>query len=368
MAEQLHINDVLCYVSTARQTLSSDTIVQNAVAFYSSEQILKAKKEVFGLAKEKPMARKACPSHPNPSTQDIKDVLDLYVMKENGNFIFPKFVAHGHNTMPPAAGFDAIANILIALREEIVSLREEVTQLRTSTQRDHRSLEEVYTVAQDVTDIKTLLHQERAPPPLSYAAQVTKTGNKPTQPATSRMANNGASRSSNGPEMSVQQVSANQQRRPTTSSPEAGPAPSSQPTTADGNAGAMDRDAVRGNEAEWQLVDRRNRRKPATKVAGTRSCSRDELSGVERDLDFFLGGCETDTTPEKVMNYIKNNNIAAVNCVALVSKVEWYRPFKVTVKASDRNLLMTPEFWPRGVFIRKFYAPRTAVPSGTRQF
>ena len=112
MAEQLHINDVLCYVSTARQTLSSDTIVQNAVAFYSSEQILKAKKEVFGLAKEKPMARKACPSHPNPSTQDIKDVLDLYVMKENGNFIFPKFVAHGHNTMPPAAIFDAIVNIL----------------------------------------------------------------------------------------------------------------------------------------------------------------------------------------------------------------------------------------------------------------
>ena len=77
MADNLTINDVFCYLTSVRSTAIKDSIVLNAVAIYTSDAILKAKNMIFYICKQKPITRKACTSDPNPSTEDLKDILDL---------------------------------------------------------------------------------------------------------------------------------------------------------------------------------------------------------------------------------------------------------------------------------------------------
>ena len=62
--------------------------------------------------------------------------------------------------MPPA-GFEIIAPVILALRDEAASLKAEVSEQRTATQRDVCSMEHVVTIKQDVDDIKKFIHELR---------------------------------------------------------------------------------------------------------------------------------------------------------------------------------------------------------------
>ena len=100
LTDNLTINAVLCYLKSVRSTATKDVIVLYAVAFYTSDAILKAKNTIFNIYKQKPITRKACNSHPNPSTEGLKDILDLIDHKPT-NIKLPTFVAQGHTSMPP---------------------------------------------------------------------------------------------------------------------------------------------------------------------------------------------------------------------------------------------------------------------------
>ena len=62
--------------------------------------------------------------------------------------------------MPPA-GFEIIAPVMMALRDEIASLKAEISEKRTATQHDVHSFEHVVTIKQDVDYIKKLIHELR---------------------------------------------------------------------------------------------------------------------------------------------------------------------------------------------------------------
>jgi len=42
----------------------------------------------------------------------------------------------------------------------------------------------------------------------------------------------------------------------------------------------------------------------------------------------------------------------------LETKASWYKAYKLTVNANDRDKLLTPEAWPEGVFVRKYFKAR----------
>ena len=73
MANDLTVNDVLWYLTSVRITTPTDNFILKAVAFYTSKDVQKAK--------GRPVTNKACISHPNPSTEDIKDSHDLIERK-----------------------------------------------------------------------------------------------------------------------------------------------------------------------------------------------------------------------------------------------------------------------------------------------
>ena len=83
--ENTLVNDVLCYISTARASLSRDKFVVNALAFYSD--VRRAKDKIFDIFKEKSVKRKACSSHPNPTAVDLEDIYPILEKMEGTKFL-----------------------------------------------------------------------------------------------------------------------------------------------------------------------------------------------------------------------------------------------------------------------------------------
>ena len=113
------LNDVLCFLTTSRDSLTSDDACIIAVAFYKPDDIVQAKETLFTICKEKLIRRKACQQHPNPNIADIQDILNLLTKKDDGRSILPKFVAESYQSLPPAAGFISFARAFNRLRDEM---------------------------------------------------------------------------------------------------------------------------------------------------------------------------------------------------------------------------------------------------------
>ena len=58
--ENTILNDVLCLVATARDSLSQNTLVMNALAFYTSEAVKNAKEIICKITNERIVKQKAC--------------------------------------------------------------------------------------------------------------------------------------------------------------------------------------------------------------------------------------------------------------------------------------------------------------------
>ena len=68
-----------------------------------------------------------------------------------------------------------------------------------------------------------------------------------------------------------------------------------------------------------------------------------EFSGVERNLDVFVGGCRPNTSDNAFINHIGSKGIHVIQCEKMVSVFNWYIPFKKEVKASETNKLLNPD-------------------------
>ena len=154
-------NDVLCYLASSRSIIPKEDIIKSAVSFYEDDAIICAKDKLFKLCKEKNLARKSCPIHPNVNVKHVEDILDLFSKKNDNLCLLPTFAAKGFTSMPPA-GFEIIAHVMMALRDEIASLKAKVSEQRTATQLDFRSMKHVVKIKQDVDDIKKLIHELRS--------------------------------------------------------------------------------------------------------------------------------------------------------------------------------------------------------------
>ena len=101
------VNDVLCFITSARDSLSHDNIIVNAVAFYKGDSIKSAKEVIFGICDERNIARKSSASNPNPSVADVRDILLLLEKVDEKSLSIPDFVAQSYVSLPSACGFEA---------------------------------------------------------------------------------------------------------------------------------------------------------------------------------------------------------------------------------------------------------------------
>ena len=81
-------------------------------------------------------------------------------------------------------------------------------------------------------------------------------------------------------------------------------------------------------------------------------------------MEVFIGGCGLDTVEADINSHCQANGISPKKCEVVSTVSEWQKSFKLSVLATDRDKVMTSDFWPMGVYVRKYFAkksPRTKV-------
>ena len=94
------------------------------------------------------------------------------------------------------------------------------------------------------------------------------------------------------------------------------------------------------------------------------SCINIQANKADFEIFIFIGGCSLNCTEDDLKSYCSSIGVTPKACTNLETKASWYTAFKITVAEAERDKLMSPDLWPEGIFLRKFYAPRGQRMSG----
>ena len=329
------INSVLCFIFSSRKTLSCNEITSMAVVHFLKEEIETAKKFIFKLCGEKPIARVSCPRWPDPCTAHIDDITDLIERHEAKNFLFPKFLTQEFDSMPPA-GISRIAESINSLRDEISALRYELCELRKERASDIKALEDINNVQSDVADIKTAIMAN-----VQNCGSAVGPGNRNALSYASITKRNNVSTNGNAPTLKSHVPGVNGGRR----------------NSAAGVGGVMSApvSSVRTGTSRGSLPSQRKNRG----VLGTRKgSSSSKLSSAPRNLDVFVSRCLPDTKCDEIIAFCDEGGVTVQECELLKTGYSSCESFKITVKSTDRDALLDASFWPEGIVARKFFSAR----------
>ena len=371
--EDALLDDVLCFISSAKHSLTREEIIKIAVAFYKPEVITKSKEVICKLSSVCAKKRIACKSHPNPAVADLEDIMKSFDKHEDGSIALPKFLSDGYAKMPPCSGFEGLSSILCSLRDELAAQRFQLEEVKKSHEKDMKSFENVGSIIQDVSELKMLVID--LPNNLSL--------NSPEATPVISPPSSEESRSSQNSE------------RPNGETP---------PLNSDGLHGNdVTRDSAhRQNDQQWQTVVNRNNGRRRTRsfnnsrltqqqnqrtpsqmrrgdppinvqrqfsrrgnIAGTRQ-SAGGLSTAPKILDVFLGGCGQDTDPNAILEYCRREGVEPKKCEPLQTRSDFRKSYKISVLATDRDKLLDAEFWPQGFYVGKYYRPRSVINNESR--
>ena len=334
--------DILCYLVSARHTLTRDSIILNVVAFYKPECIVSAKALIFKICNETPIKRRPCNKNPNSSVADIEDIYELIEKKESQRFLLPDFVAGSYNSLPPS-NFEPLAIVICSLRDEVAALRMEITEIRESSVKDNKAMEDITCVKQDITDIKMKIFNSQVN---ISPVQSRNTANNENTAALSYASIAASSKSSlpaRASNNNVPSTSGNLNRQP-------------QPSRTSTAAGSS-------NTNQQQRV---HRERPAKRrngvVTGTRSAGgNSSFGGVDRIFDMFVGGCTQESSIVGITDYCRSHNVELKRVEEVETKSSWYnKAYKLSMTFEDREKLLDATLWPRGTFVRKFFRPKVS--------
>ena len=142
------VNNVLCYITTARHSYTEENMMSCCLSFFKASDITEAKDLLYSKAETETTARKG----KSKSTSELSDIFSLLKTVDESERELPKFLCDGFNKMPPAAGFEVLAEHIINLMSEISQLRADVSAF--DLQSTGRSLIEV---KEELRDIKIKL-------------------------------------------------------------------------------------------------------------------------------------------------------------------------------------------------------------------
>lgn len=93
----LHVDNLLCYVTTARHSMKTDEIVRICVTFYKETDILKSKEYLCQLVDERNIRRR----NEDRLVNEMRDIMDIITRCDDKDIILPKFVADSYDGLPP---------------------------------------------------------------------------------------------------------------------------------------------------------------------------------------------------------------------------------------------------------------------------
>ena len=351
-------NNMLCYISTARNSMPRDKIALNCIAYYPEEEVKAAKQVLYTICGVTPNKRVG----PNKLVSNVDDILNLYDKTESdGDLTIPKFFAEDHKAFPPR-DFENIAPIIAHISDEISLIKIELSEVKEAKTRDIKALDDFGCVKQDISDIKTVLNTKfpreanvngTINPDNSATPLITERPTPPLSEITSDRENMQHEKSYASatvlPSSAKKPVhNASCQNAPSNSTTSAINSLNTEPHS----QGARKRDT----QEHRKKGDQRS-----FKVVGVgQHKGRGLHPAKQRDLDIFVGGLDRETTSDDIESHCNDNNIVFKKIEKLTTKSLHQQPFKITVAATDREKYLIPEIWPKGVFVRKYFNPRSS--------
>ena len=81
-------------------------------------------------------------------------------------------------------------------------------------------------------------------------------------------------------------------------------------------------------------------------------------------FDLYLGGCATQTSESYVLSHIRDQCNNEDKCEALQCSSNYFKAFKISVKASEKEKLISASIWPNCVFFNNYFEPRVVQSHG----
>ena len=376
------LNDILCYISSARDSLSQEALITNCHGYYEEDKIKEAQQIICDLAKVRAINRKAGKNVANPILIVLKDICEAFEKIEHEELPMPSFVAGGHTAFPPR-GFEYMAPVMCSIRDEIAAMRLEICELKSNSEKDIQALNSMDIAVQDISEIKTLVQKtfvpvaqtkESAVVPIAQSnesavvpiAQSNESAPDKNKPLTNANTNDGDI----SPDAPVAEISqANQEpqthnnegfrevanRRPYANAVRKNGRPANPTRRSSGHYNVRTYGSNNNGRRATQVQQRNRQQRSA--ISGTRT-SVSELSGGTRIFDLYVGGCKADTTIVKLTEYCLKNGVEVKNCEELQNTSDWVKSFKISVTLEDREKLLEADLWPCGITVRKFFKAR----------
>ena len=149
-AKSLHVNNLLCYATTACHSMKTDEVVRICITFYKETEILKSKEYLCQIVEERNTHR----LNEDRLVNEMKEIMDIIPCCDDKDITLPKFVAGSYDGLPPTLGFEVVANYMVQLIDELTNLRKEVAQLKEIRQEERICNQEIAFIKEDLLEIK----------------------------------------------------------------------------------------------------------------------------------------------------------------------------------------------------------------------
>ena len=116
--DEVIINNLVCFINSAKDDFTRETLKDVAYSFYSHEEIKCAKSTLCNLLKKDITWRR----DPDKKRKDLNDVIEFHEELTTGRNNW-KFVSNSYKGMPPL-GMQMLAPLLINLTGEISKINE----------------------------------------------------------------------------------------------------------------------------------------------------------------------------------------------------------------------------------------------------
>ena len=408
---EIIVDNLLCFLNTAVNDFSSETLFDLAFCFYSHEIIKQSKTALANLLHKDISWRR----DPEKKKKDLKDVVDW--MKELKDLrVKVKFVSDSYKGMPPV-GLEFIGPLIVNISEEVTKLNEilpnivdiksemrnttdvvrelkmEIKEINKKFSNAVAGMEEATNdIAQDDIDILSDLRSFRNSidmrrpsfeennlgqdiltfsDAVGGAAAVQREDFVCQQEDSTSVPSTACDPSTGAISKKAKSVATNPKSN--TRSLRERARSSNQSLTSPGIiiAGIEDgEERVRDND-EWTLVTKKKRQSPRRigntakekhsnyRLLGSKRDAPSTMRAVRRTADVFLGRVDKEVTVDNIKEYIKDTfdvMVRSIESVEIQSKQ--FNAFKITVLTEERETLFNAALWPEGMIVNKFYKRR----------
>lgn len=384
------VNNLLCFISTARRTKTNDYIIQSCLPFYDNLKIREAKEILCSFSNERAVNRRG----DNATIKDYQDILELFSKYEENNIDVPEFLSNSFDGMPPCSGYEVIGSTLISLMNEIINLKEEIKINKDLDTKQNILLNDINLIKDDIIDIKTNVRDvklkffEKSMRRISIVNECKNTDNcnddlNITKNLSFYRKQSNISVDSLFSPLIVPETQPNYEcltpvKAPLMSksfSPSAPPlSQKSNNTFSDVVKSYIPSHKQENNKNDVTLVKKQltynknftskiyNRKNNKLKLLGTRKINNNsnKFSSAPRMFDLYIGNCNVDMTPDDLKEYILNETQIIVSaCEELMTQRINAKSFKVTTTFEERDTLLNEDLWPEGILFRKYFKSKS---------